>query len=119
MSNTLINKSKKELVDIIIRKDDVHKRLKEDNENLHSEVKALNHINEDYYDKIKNLVELLKNKDINLANLNKQVNEFTDACDEYASKCQEIINKCNKFKNLAIISVCITIVVLISMLILL
>lgn len=117
MSNILINKSKKELVDIIIRKDDVHKRLKKDNEDLRSEIKALNNINKDYYEKIKDLVELLKDKDINIANLNKQVNEFTDSCDEYASKCQELINKRNKFKNLAVFSNCISIVILILMLI--
>lgn len=117
MSNILINKSKKELVDIIIRKDDVHKRLKKNNEDLRSEIKALDHINKDYYDKIKDLVEVLKDKDINIANLNKQVNEFTDSCDEYASKCQELINKRNKFKNLAVFSNCISIVILILMLI--
>lgn len=71
MSNALINKDKRKLVDIIMRKDDVYKKLKKDNEDLRSEIKALNHINKDYYDKIKDLVELLKDKDINIANLNK------------------------------------------------
>ena len=119
MSNVLINKDKRKLVDIIIRKDDVHKKLKKDNEDLRSEVKALNNINKDYYDKIKDLVELLKDKDINIANLNKQINDFKDCCDEYASKYFEIIDKCKNFKRLSIINTCITIAVLISMLVLL
>lgn len=119
MSNTLINKSKKELVDIIIRKDDVHKRLKKNNEDLRSEIKALDHINKGYYDKIKDLVELLKDKDINIANLNKQVNDFKDCCDEYTSKYFEIIDKCKNFKRVSVINTCITIAVLILMLMLL
>ena len=119
MSNVLINKDKRKLVDIIMRKDDVHKKLKKDNEDLRSEVKALNNINKDYYDKIKDLVELLKDKDINIANLNKQINDFKDCCDEYASKYFEIIDKCKNFKRLSIINTCITIAVLISMLVLL
>lgn len=112
MSNTLMNKTKKELVDIILRKDDIHKKLKEDNEDLSKKIVSLN--------------KLINAKDINLAhknndiaNLITQVNEFTDSCDEYASKCQEIVNRCNKFKNLAILSTCITIIALISMFILL
>ena len=119
MSNALINKDKRKLVDIIFRKDDVHKKLKKYNEDLRSEIKALDNINKDYYDKIKDLVELLKDKDINIANLNKQINDFEDCCDEYASKYFEIIDKCKKFKRLSIINTCITIAVLISMLILL
>lgn len=119
MSNALINKDKKKLVDIIMRKDDVHKKLKKDNEDLRSEIKALNHINKDYYDKIKDLVELLKDKDINIANLNKQINDFKDCCDEYASKYFKIIDKCKNFKRLSLINTCITIAVLISMLMLL
>ena len=98
MSNTLMNKTKKELVDIILRKDDIHK----------------------------NLNKLISDKDIDLANKNNdisnlitEVNDFKDCCDEYASKYFEIIDKCNRFKNIAILSTCITIIVLISMFILL
>lgn len=119
MSNALINKDKRKLVDIIMRKDDVHKKLKKDNEDLRSKIKALNHINKNQYDKIKDLVELLKYKDTNITNLNKQINDFKDCCDEYASKYFEIIDKCQNFKRLSVISICITIAVLISMLILL
>ena len=115
MSNALINKDKRKLVDIIMRKDDVHKKLKKDNEDLCSEIKALNNINKDYYDKIKDLVELLKDKDTNIANLNKRINDFKDCCDEYASKYFEIIDKCQNFKCLSVINTCITIAVLISM----
>ena len=56
MSNALINKDKRKLVDIIFRKDDIHKKLKKDNEDLLSEIKALDNINKDYYDKIKDLI---------------------------------------------------------------
>lgn len=112
MSDTLMKKTKKELVDIIFRKDDVHKKLKEDND-------ALNN-------KLETLIKLNNDKDVNLAhknneiaNLVTQVNEYIDMCDEYASRCQEIVNSCNKFKNLAILSVCIMILVLILMFILL
>ena len=119
MSNALINKDKRKLVDIIIRKDDVHKKLKKDNEDLRSEIKALDHINKDYYDKIQDLIKLIKDKDINIANLNKQINDFKNCCDEYASKYFEIIDKCQNFKRLSVINTCITIAVLILMLILL
>lgn len=98
MSNTLMNKTKRELVDIILRKDDIHKKL-----------------NKLISDKDIDLAH--KNNDI--ANLITQVNDFTYTCDEYASKCQEIVDKCNRFKNLAILSTCITVIVLISMFILL
>ena len=114
-----MSKDKRKLVDIIFRKDDVHKKLKKDNEDLRSEIKALNHINKDYYDKVQDLIKLIKDKDINIANLNKQINDFKDCCDEYASKYFEIIDKCKNFKRLSVINTCITIAVLISMLILL
>ena len=119
MSNALMSKDKRKLVDIIMRKDDVHKKLKKDNEDLRSEIKTLNNINKDYYDKIKDLVELLKDKDTNIANLNNEINDFKDGYDEYTSKYFEIIDKCQKFKRLSVINTCITIAVLISMLILL
>lgn len=112
MSNILMNKTKKELVDIILRKDDIHKKI--------------NNTNKDLNDKIKNLNKLISVKDIDLANknnnidnLNEQINDFKDCCDEYASKYFEIIDKCQKFKRLSVINTCITIAVLISMLILL
>ena len=119
MSNGLMNKDKRKLVDIIFRKDDIYKKLKKDNEDLRSEIKALYNINKDYYDKIQDLIKLIKDKDINIVNLNKQINDFKDCCDEYASKYFEIIDKCKNFKRLFVINTCITIAVLISMLILL
>nr|DAG91723.1 MAG TPA: hypothetical protein [Crassvirales sp.] len=119
MFNALINKDKRKLVDIIMRKDDIHKKLKKDNADLCSEVKALANINKDYYDKIQDLIKLIKDKDINITNLNKQINDFKDCCDEYATKYFEIIDKCKNFKRLSVINTCITIAVLISMLILL
>lgn len=119
MSNALMNKDKRKLVDIIFRKDDIHKKLKKDNEDLRSEIKALDNINKDYYYKIQDLIKLSKDKDINIVNLNKEINDFKDCCDEYASKYFEIIDKCKNFKRLSVINTCITIAVLISMLILL
>ena len=126
MSNILMNKTKKELVDIILRKDDIHKKLKEDNDDLYSKIALINNTNKDLNNKIKGLQKLISDKDVALIHKNNdisklitQVNDFTDTCDEYASRCQEIVDKCNKFKNLAILSTCITIVVLISMFILL
>jgi hypothetical protein len=123
MSNALINKDKRKLVDIIIRKDDIYKKLKKNNEDLRSQIKAFDDINKNYYDKIQDLIKVIKDKDINIANLNKQINDFKDCCDEYASNYFEIINKCKNFKRLSIINTCIntciTIAVLISMLILL
>lgn len=119
MSNALINKDKRKLVNIIIRKDDIHKKLKKDNEDLRSQIKAFDNINKDYYNKIQDLIKLIKDKDTNIANLNKQINDFKDCCDEYASKYFQIIDKCKNFKLLSVINTCITIAVLISMLILL
>ena len=112
MSNALMNKNKKELVDIIFRKDDIHKKLKQDNKDLNDKIKNLNEIINN-----KNTDLAYKNNDI--ANLITQVNEYTDMCDEYATKYFEIIDKCKNFKRLSVINTCITIAVLISMLILL
>lgn len=119
MSDALMKKTKQQLVDIIFRKDDVHKKLKEDNEDLYSKIALINNTNKDLNDKIKDLNKLISNKDTDIANLNTQLNEFIEACDDYASKCQDLINKLNRFKNLAIISVCINISLLITMFILL
>lgn len=119
MSNALISKDKRKLVDIIFRKDDVHKKLKKDNEDLKSKIALADNINKDLNNKIETLTKLNSDKDINIANLNEQINDFKDCCDEYASKYFELIDKCKNFKRLAIINTCITIAVLISMLILL
>lgn len=112
MSNTLMNKTKRELVDIILRKDDIHKKINDTNKDLNNKIKNLNKLISD-----KDIDLANKNNDI--ANLNKQINEFKDCCDEYASKYFELIDKCDRFKNIAILSTCITIAVLISILTLL
>lgn len=119
MSNALMNKDKRKLVDIIFRKDDIHKKLKKDNEDLQSKIALVNNINKDLNNKIETLTKLNNNKDIDIANLNKQINDFKDCCDEYITKYFEIIDKCKNFKRLSVINTCITIAVLISMFILL
>lgn len=108
MSNALMSKDKRKLVDIIFRKDDIHKKLKKDNEDLQSKIALADNINKDLNNKIETLTKLNSDKDIDIANLNKEINDFKDCCDEYASRCQELINRCNTFRRLAIISTCIT-----------
>lgn len=89
MAEKLIDKSRKELVEIIFRKDDIYKAVHKDFIDLATEYNKECDKN--------NLLE--KEKE----DLERKVEEFKEACDEYASKLQEVYDKNKRFRRFTII----------------
>lgn len=85
MAEKLIDKSRKELVEIIFRKDDIYKAVHKDFIDLATEYNKECDKN--------NLLE--KEKE----DLERKVEEFKEACDEYASKLQEVYDKNKRFRR--------------------
>jgi chromosome segregation ATPase len=140
MSDALMRKTKQQLVNIILRKDDIHKSLNDDilkltssledkdklYNNLREQVKQLNKKIVDLNDVIKsrntyilNLEDLNKNLDKDRDNAILKANDLAEACDEYASRIQEYINTTKHYKCLSALTSSIAIIVLITMLIVL
>ena len=82
-SNSLMKKTKAQLVEIILRKDEVERNLRKDINDLC-----------DSLDKIKNEKELLENKFETLQN------DYREKCDEKASYIQELKDKTERYKML-------------------
>lgn len=82
-SNSLMKKTKAQLVEIILRKDEVERNLRKD-------------INElcDSLDKIKNEKELLEK------NFETLKNDYREECDKNASYIQELKDKTKRYKIL-------------------
>ena len=82
-SNSLMKKTKAQLVEIILRKDEVERNLRKD-------------INElcDSLDKIKNEKELLEK------NFETLKNDYREECDKNASCIQELKDKTERYKML-------------------
>lgn len=82
-SNSLMKKTKAQLVEIILRKDEVERNLRKD-------------INElcDSLDKIKNEKELLEK------NFETLKNDYREECDKNASYIQELKDKTERYKIL-------------------
>lgn len=82
-SNSLMKKTKAQLVEIILRKDEVERNLRKD-------------INElcDSFNKIKSEKELLEKKFETLKN------DYREECDENASYIQELKDKTERYKML-------------------
>lgn len=85
MAEKLIDKSRKELVEIIFRKDDIYKAVHKDFIDLATEYNKECDKN--------NLLE--KEKE----DLEHKVEEFKEVCDEYASKFQKIYDINKRFKR--------------------
>lgn len=89
-SNSLMKKTKAQLVEIILRKDEVERNLRKD-------------INElcDSSDKIKSEKEFLENKFETLKNKFEYLqNDYREECDEKASYIQELKDKTERYKML-------------------
>ena len=91
----LMRKTKAQLVEIIMRKDDVERKLRKD-------IK----IKDDNYNKAISEKEYAQEqlKDIR-EDYNVLQNDYQNECDENVSKQQEIADKCNLYKLLSIISI--------------
>ncbi len=136
MSDALMRKTRKELVDIIFRKDEVHKKLNDDIDELNKQL-----VNKGDYDKLKEQVKQLSKENGYLnARLNAYIdqvdklaydkeasfkelkeasikyNDLLEACDEYVSKIQEQINNTKFYKRLSILTSSVTIIVLLILL---
>lgn len=82
-SNSLMKKTKAQLVEIILRKDEVERNLRKDiNELCNS------------FDKIKTEKELLEQRFETLQN------DYQEECDENASYLQELKNRVERYKTL-------------------
>lgn len=82
-SNSLMKKTKAQLVEIILRKDEVERNLRKDINDLC-----------DSFDKIKSEKELLENKFETLQN------DYREECDKNASYIQELKDKTERYKML-------------------
>lgn len=96
-SNSLMKKTRAQLVEIILRKDEVERNLRKDINDLC-----------DSFDKIKSKKELLENKFETLQN------DYQEECDEKASYYQEFNDRTKRYKVLFYISSAISLVLMAS-----
>ena len=96
-SNSLIRKTKAQLVEIILRKDEVERSLRKDIKELLSSL-----------DKIKTEKELLEQRFETLQN------DYQEECDENASYLQELRNRIERYKVLFYIFSAISVGLIIS-----
>lgn len=80
-NNSLMRKTKAQLVEIILRKDDVERGIR----------KELKEAQEFYFQKIKDYNALMQE-------------EYREQCDEHASERQELIDKVTRYKTLFCLS---------------
>lgn len=96
-SNSLMKKTKAQLVEIILRKDEVERNLRKD-------IKGTC----DSFDKIKTEKELLEQRFETLQN------DYQEKCDENASYLQELRNKVERYKVLFYVFSAISVGLIIS-----
>lgn len=100
-NSSLMKKTKAQLVEIILRKDEVEKNvrkeLKEAEEFASQKIKDYNALNEIH---VKYVEELTK---VNY-NIGTMQEEYREQCDEHASERQELIDKVNRYKILFCLS---------------
>ena len=103
-NSSLMKKTKAQLVEIILRKDEVErnvrKELKEAEEFASQKIKDYNALNEIH---VKYVEELTKAN----YNIKTMQEEYREQCDEHASERQELIDKVNKYKTLFCLSLVI------------
>lgn len=98
---SLMKQTKADLVNIILRKDDVEKSNSEEIVKLKAENKNLK-------EKVESLKEAIRNSDKEINNLNRDNNELKDTIDEDTSKVCELQSSLRSWKTLAIMSLIIT-----------
>ena len=108
MSDALMRKTKQQLVDIIFRKDDVHKELNKKIEELGGDLVLKNN-------RIQDLEDINKRLNTDIEDVVLKANGLTEACDEYASKIQEYINANKHYKYLSAITSILAITLLMIM----
>lgn len=100
-NSSLMKKTKAQLVEIILRKDEVErnvrKELKEAEEFASQKIKDYNALNEIH---VKYVEELTKAN----YNIGTMQEEYREQCDEHASERQELIDKVNRYKILFCLS---------------
>lgn len=137
MSNSLMRKTKQDLIDIILRKDDVHKSLNDSIDVLQKDLNDKTKLYDDAKEQVKQLnkkvtdlnalLALNRGRICNLEDINKSLNkdiedaiiktnDLTEACDEYASRIQEYIEDTKYYKRLSILTSGVTIIVLLVLL---
>lgn len=103
-NSSLMKKTKAQLVEIILRKDEVErgirKELKEAEEFASQKIKDYNALNEIH---VKYVEELTKAN----YNIGTMQEEYREQCDEHASERQELIDKVNRYKILFCLSLVI------------
>lgn len=103
-NSSLMKKTKAQLVEIILRKDEVErnvrKELKEAEEFASQKIKDYNALNEIH---VKYVEELTKAN----YSIKTMQEEYREQCDEHASERQELIDKVNKYKTLFCLSLVI------------
>lgn len=97
MNNTLSKKTRSQLIEIIMRKDDIEKHRSE-------QVKELSKTNEE-------LLNSIKEKNLEIINLTTDNNDYRDLIDNYTTEIAELNNRMNKHN---IIVFCCLIVALIA-----
>lgn len=102
MAEKLIDKSRKELVKIIFRKDDIYKAVHKDFIDLATE----------YNKECDKNNSLEKEKE----DLERKIEEFKEACDEYASKLQEVYDRNKRYRRFTNIFVSVISIVYFSVL---
>lgn len=96
-TNGLMKKTKKELVDVILRKDDVERKLSEEITRLTDDREALK-------DQCKIVNTKVANLKLENSVLNQQVEEFKKVHDEYASNIQELMSSRFNWRFVALLS---------------
>lgn len=103
-NSSLMKKTKAQLVEIILRKDEVErnvrKELKEAEEFASQKIKDYNALNEIH---VKYVEDLAKAN----YSIKTMQEEYREQCDEHASERQELIDKVNRYKTLFCLSLVI------------
>lgn len=134
-NNTLMRKTKQELVNIILRKDDIADKLQKELEGLQriirtksnsidskderiirlkEEITKLNNVIKSRIEILDNTRKDVINKTAEIAELNAQLNDIKDGCDEYATRFVELTNRNKqlKLKNTIIIIIAIVAIII-------
>ena len=134
-NGTLMRKTKQELVNIILRKDDVANKLQKDLESLQriiktksnsidtkderiirlkEEVTKLNNVIKSRIEVLDDTKQIVQEKTKEIAELNRQLNDIKDGCDEYASQLVETTTAIRVWKNISLLIGSIALIVIVG-----
>lgn len=95
-SKSLMNKTKKQLVEIILRKDDVHHKLNDTIKNMENHLKVVSDCNKNFIEANETLVSENEKLNKEVDNYKKELNQLITKHDSYK---QGTINQINKFNK--------------------